>query len=569
MELGRKNLVYSMALAGSMVLFLVGYFMYMLPSLYVDHVMELNLKSIQQQHKNYVEKRSYEDVQVRNSTACYSMEIPKEGSYILITGKAFSAKLIIRDQRVYEILKRCRRKMDSLMAFGKDTLPNTEEGDAGENNPQEWPADMEEELEELAGIFRETIAGDTVLPVEIRLLGLQDLDGMYFGESVRYHYYSDDTVIMETSISDENNHYTNYIAMGQTGESFILSYLPVVAPEMDEIRPIVLQSLPMLGAVILLLVLLFSQMYSKGIVTPLAQLVRHTEEMKGAKDFSVERLSEKWPGRKDEIRTLADTLDDFYLRIKEGYQELEEENRRQEIFLRASSHQLKTPVAAALLLVDGMINEVGKYKDKERYLPEVKQQLLSMRKMVEDILYLNHCAENMQPVQVDLARLAEEKAGAYRVVLADRKISVNLVTGKEFRIHTDEAMAGQIIDNLLSNAVNYTPDGGKIEISLCHEETGQKPGNTTFQKHPSAAAAGIRIENFGVTIPEELLQHIIEPFVSGNHGRSSGGIRSHGLGLYIASYYAKKLGASLSVYNGENSVTAELLFMTIEEYKKG
>ena len=78
-----------MLLAGVMLLFLVGYFINMLPSLYVDYVMEQNLRSVCEQHRAYVESGSYEGVRVRNSTACYSLEIPMEGEYLLITGKSF------------------------------------------------------------------------------------------------------------------------------------------------------------------------------------------------------------------------------------------------------------------------------------------------------------------------------------------------------------------------------------------------------------------------------------------------------------------------------------------------
>ena len=63
-----------------------------------------------------------------------------------------------------------------------------------------------------------------------------------------------------------------------------------------------------------------------------------------------------------------------------------DQNKRQEVFLRASSHQLKTPVAASLLLVEGMIDEVGKYKDTKEYLPKVKIQLESMRKIIDELL---------------------------------------------------------------------------------------------------------------------------------------------------------------------------------------
>lgn len=86
-------------------------------------------------------------------------------------------------------------------------------------------------------------------------------------------------------------------------------------------------------------------------------------------------------------------------------------------------------------------------------------------------------------------------------------------------------------------------------------ETEAEAGRTEIE----TGRRGIQIRNFGVTIPEELLPHIFEPFVSGNHGRTATA-GSHGLGLYIASYYAKKLGISLSVTNQEDSVVTEILF---------
>lgn len=67
MKLGRKNLLYSMTLAGILMLLLIGYFICMLPSLYVNHVMEQNLKSIREQHKAYMETGSYEGVGDRKS----------------------------------------------------------------------------------------------------------------------------------------------------------------------------------------------------------------------------------------------------------------------------------------------------------------------------------------------------------------------------------------------------------------------------------------------------------------------------------------------------------------------
>lgn len=560
MRLGRKNLLYSMALAGVMMLFLVGYFIYMLPSLYVDHVMEQNLRSIYEQHRAYMESGSYDGVRVRNATACFSVEIPAEGDSLLVTGKTFSAEIVLKDKRIAELLDSCREKLEAGEILGEPDAGLQGMGTGGReaaDSPAKadqgtWRLELADEAEALEEILKEAVSDAGSFPVEVRLLSSNGIEEEFFNESIKVHTYSGGLVIMESSIEDAHNRYANYVAVEQTENSTVLSYLPVVAPDVDEIRPVVLQSLPMLGAVLVLLVLLFSQMYSRGIVGPILRLARHAEEMEHARNFEVPRLSEEWPDRKDEVRELADTLDDFYRKIRESYQELEEknreleeENRRQEIFLRASSHQLKTPIAAALLLVEGMMNEIGRYRETKVYLPKVKEQLLSMRKMVEEILYLNHCAENRKLQQTDVGGLLMQRLQSYQVELADRGIQTAVSGAESLSLYTDEMMITQILDNLLSNAVKYTPQGGYINIGL--KGSGGK------------GKAEIRIQNSGAPIDGELLPHIFEPFVRGSQEGASS-LDSHGLGLYIASYYAKKLGITISVQNGEGCVIAALVF---------
>ena len=146
-----------------------------------------------------------------------------------------------------------------------------------------------------------------------------------------------------------------------------------------------------------------------------------------------------------------------------------------------------------------------------------------------------------------MGKLLEERLRSCQVALADKGIAVDVPENMVFAAKTDEMIISQILDNLLSNAVRYTPEGGHIRIAYL--ETG-------------GCGRRILIENFGVTIPEELAPHILEPFVSGSHQADASGIRSHGMGLYIASYYARKLGVRLEVRNGEagDSVVAELKF---------
>lgn len=483
----QKNLFYSLLLAGFLLLFLVSYFIYMVPSLYVEHLMDENLTSIRKQHRTYVETGSYENIRVKNPTACFSIRIPKQGNAIFLAGKSFSLQITLTDPDFQEKL----HKYQSLLfeAWSEGSSP-----DSG------TLPDMDEFFDEWNTLFQDAMPDSGFLPVDIQFLQIQDLDTEYKNEYFRYHAISDSFAIWEAGVEDTNNSYTNYIAIEKLDDALVISLLPTITPDINEIRPVVLQSLPALAAVVLLLVLLFSLIYSKGIIAPANRLI-----MKSYEELEMKNKA------------------------------LAEENKRQEIFLRASSHQLKTPVSAALLLVDGMIGKVGKYCDTSLYLPKVKEQLLSMRKMTEDILSLNHLKSQLQIQELDLDALLDSRLSICQAAISDKQLAISHTSNAGGRIFTDERVATLLLDNLLSNAINYTPSGQKVEIRTA-------PGM-------------VQIQNYGTRIPDDLLPHIFDPFVSGSHG--TGG---HGLGLYIASYYAPMVNAALSVTNDGESVLAVLSF---------
>lgn len=481
--LDHKNRLYSILLALLLLCFLVGYFLYMLPSLYVDYRMEQNLKSVKAQHEAYVKNGSYEGIKVSNPAACVSLEIPYEGDSVFLTGSAFHLELTARESYAKTILG----ELQTLLSRYRD-ISSFQEDDS-----EQWTDDLEAVFDRWRELLEAQKTDSFPLPFTVSA-AFQDT-AEYQGQYTKIHTASDRYLIVEAVAADNANTYTSYFAMEDTGGSFVLTLFTSMTPDMNEIRPVVLQSLPMICAVILLLVLLFSQLYSRGILSPL------------------------------------------YSALESQNEALEAENKRQEIFMRASSHKLKTPLSAALLLLDGMINQVGKYRDTEVYLPKVKSQLLSMRRMVEDILSLNHCKEQLQLQSLNLIPLLNQCLSAHRIAIADKKLQISLPAVGELFVMTDEALFAQILDNLLSNAVKYTPAGESIAIQ--------------------ADAHMLSIQNHGVTIPEDILPHIFDPFVSGNH---EGVATGHGLGLYIAAYYAKQLQLSLTVENRSDSVAATIHF---------
>lgn len=510
MGLSKKTFLYSIIMAVLMVVFVLGYFVLMLPSLYVNQMKKDNLESIVNVQKGYMKERSYKNLTVKNPTGSATLEIPMHGNKIYLAGKAFKVTLEIKDKEIQGELEKLRKyisepeKMKNMEEAGFDIELLKRKVVLSQEMVEKFPVSFHIQTDDSEELFQEK-------------------------GTMKRHVVSKALVVYEGSISDKNNDYMTYIAIGKTDDAAIISFLPVTTPQMHEIKPIVISSLPMIAAVIFFLVLIASQLFSKRIVHPIIRLAKYAEDIKETANMEFVPLKIQ---EQDEIGDLGRTLNELYEELQKNYQKLKAENKRQEVFLRASSHQLKTPITAALLLTDGMINEIGKYKDREAYLPEVKKQLLLMRKIVEDVLHLNHCTENIQREKVDLQKLTENVLSSYQIQIAEKRQLLKQCGSKSF-VWTDGEIMKKIVDNLISNAVSYTPEGEKIEIQYKEQE--------------------LVITNCGTAIEQELLPHIYEPFVSSDSRQ-----KGKGLGLYVSFYYAEVLGWKIKIENVAEGVRTRL-----------
>lgn len=516
MKLSKKTFCYSIMIALVLVVFVVLYFAFMLPSLYVDYMEKEYLESVVKVQEAYSKNKSYQGVEVKNPTGSASLEIPYEGKEIYLAGKAFRLTIELKDQELLKFVGELRESVRTADNFADMKIPDLDFDKLKERLRMEEDGPVSE-------LFSLRLDADKVV------------EGIEYRKE-KIHSISDKIIVFEGGINDGDNDYTTYIAIGKTDDALIFSFLPVMTPQMKEMRSIVTGSIPMITAVVFLLVLIASQWFSGKIVHPVIRLARYAEEVKEAGYTQIAPLDIH---EKDEIGELGAILNELYEKLRQQYQELErknkalaKENKRQEVFLRASSHQLKTPITAALLLTDGMISEIGKYKDTGKYLPEVKRQLLSMRKIVEDILYLNHSADNIRQESVDMNLLVREAVGNHRIQAEEKELELSYKENT-VRIMTDPEIMRKILDNLMSNAVAYTVPGGRITISLWDDS--------------------LKIRNEKAHIPEELLPHIYDPFVS-----SSDSQKGRGLGLYVISYYAELLGIETRIMNDGEGVVAEL-----------
>jgi signal transduction histidine kinase len=528
LNLSKKTFVYSAIISGTIVTLMIAYFVLMLPSLYVDYMSRSNFKTIKSIQENYIKSGNYKNISTSNPAGTATVKIPATGNEVFISNKLASIKVTIKDKELLKVIEKVR-----YYSTHKEEIKEIDKEDFKFTSS-------------IGDVFKNKLFKDD-LPLTFEFLG-NDYKNVYKETSSKFHVVNEETVIYESNVSDGSNYYTNYVAISLHKDDIIISAFAAMTPKIGEIRPIILQSLPMIIATGLLLILISTILFSRKIVNPIEKLVKHAVFMKDNTNREVELM--KIEGQ-DEIAVLGETLNELYLKLNENFVELEkknnylsEQNKRQEVFLRASSHQLKTPVAAALLLVEGMINEIGKYKDTKEHLPKVKLQLQSMRKIIDDILNLNNSMDTIKKESINISEIIDESLLCHEVQVKLKELTFNIE--KEFNlinINTDRKLIFKIVDNLINNAITYTPKQGHIKIILTD--------------------SALTIINYGSFIEEELLPHIFDAFVSSNSEN-----RGHGLGLYIVAYYAKLLNYEVEVRNIDGGVEGSLFFTNAKSFKR-
>jgi len=521
MNLYRKTVVYSLALAAVFMTLLILFFLLLLPSLYVDYTDERNYETTLAQHLSYIDKGAFDRTPTSATLTLAVFDIPKQGSVIEAHSYAFDLEVRLLDERLVGLLDKLRG-----MAQDSGQLPDGD-FDAGFFTEEDWVT-LRDVLSP-AGLSPWSDVLDVSVTTNVTAAGLTMVRASTSAIT--------GGVGMRAMLSDGETNYSTYVMFGETETSYILTGCWALTPRITEIRPIVLQSLPAVAAVTLLVVLLASQFFSGQVVGPVLRIASHVREATERADLPLKPLTVRG---KDEISTLARDIDRTFARLRESYGSLESANRtltlrarQQQVFLKASSHQLKTPLASAMLLLDGVIGKVGKYADADTYLPEVKKQLLSMRSIITEILTIE---DSLAPVVISETKMDELLEGCLAAcrAQAEEKGLELLVSGPGAVWQTDASVTAKIIDNLLSNAVAHTQAGGGIHVEL--------------------SGACLSVRNAPAHIDERMLPHIREPFVTSR--REAGG--GHGLGLYVASYLAEILGCELTVENTDDGVRASL-----------
>jgi signal transduction histidine kinase len=236
-------------------------------------------------------------------------------------------------------------------------------------------------------------------------------------------------------------------------------------------------------------------------------------------------------------------------RLNQLLERLEVSFTRERRFASDVAHELRTPIAE--LRTAAQVALKWPEGDEALLLPlrEALEIALQMDRVVSNLLALARCEAGAQEVAVDIVDLSLAARDSWRpfaAQAASRRLNVMLDT-QVTPAPTDRSLLGQVLSNVFSNAVQYTPAGGDI---VC-----------TFGRRGEQVALTVSNHTEGLTADD--LPHLFEPFWRKDLARSD---RDHaGLGLSLVSAIAERLGIEVAAALPEpDRFALTLLFPTLE-----
>ncbi|MCA1001205.1 sensor histidine kinase [Bacillus thuringiensis] len=312
--------------------------------------------------------------------------------------------------------------------------------------------------------------------------------------------------------------------------------------------------------IVFLVIILLSFYYSKIIVKPLIKMNRVTKKMANF-DFS-EKLpitaDDEIGGLSGSINTLSVNLKDRIDRLNVANTKLQQDIERErqlektrKEFISGVSHELKTPLSVIRSFAEGIKDGVS--KDTSYYTDVILEETENMNRLIVEMLELAKLESGTYKLDMTTFSIGELTQQVYTKLLfsmEEKHLQVNVDADPSILVKANRSRIEQVVVNLLSNAIRYTPDGEKIQVSIIEAEDTVK----------------VEIENTGNPIPEESLEKIWDRFyrLDASRSRHTGGT---GLGLSIVKNILDLHHAEYGVYNTTNSVVFYFNLQKVKEVK--
>ena len=422
------------------------------------------------------------------------------------------------------------------------------------------------EVEELADMLSEELSHIPKEEVQYFIQGYNDILTKQYDDEFAFHLFQSSG--NEIALSDLNeftgNKIDDYKSTDTTREyeiSFADSteaYILLLAKNTNKESQVVLalqKTLPILSVAILLVSVIVAFFYTWYMTKPIKKISKLSKQMA---DMDFSGLCPT--NRTDEIGVLSHSLNDLSKKLAAALSELQEANQKLQAdidmerrlekqrveFFAAASHELKTPITIIKGQLQGMLYQVGRYKDRETYLAQSLEITDTLGKMVQELLTISRLdtpGYTCKKSNLNLSNFIIDRITVFEDLFMQKDLTVEQSISPEIYILGDMQLLQKALDNLLGNAAAYSGAGNQILIKLWKET------ETTT----------LTIENTGAHIPDEAISKLFEPFyrVDQSRNKQTGGT---GLGLYIVKTILDLHGAKIEIANTIQGVIVSVQF---------
>ncbi|MDY4720744.1 MAG: HAMP domain-containing sensor histidine kinase, partial [Clostridium paraputrificum] len=235
-----------------------------------------------------------------------------------------------------------------------------------------------------------------------------------------------------------------------------------------EAKNISLSFLPYTLIVSFIFSIAISYFYTKIIVSPIVEITKVTNNMMKLEKDALLKVKSY-----DEIGSLKNQINTLYIRLLGVIDDLDKKNKEiielekmKVEFLRSTSHELKTPLASLRIILENMKYNVGKYKDRDKYLSVSIETIDKLTKMTVEILKVSSFQElkddkELLNINQEVKTILED----YMVLSNNKNIEINNFLDEE-EIYMSKLALRKVLANLVSNAVKYSYANGKINIGV-------------------------------------------------------------------------------------------------------
>ncbi len=251
-----------------------------------------------------------------------------------------------------------------------------------------------------------------------------------------------------------------------------------------------------------------------------------------------ERLDESTPGEVGELATAFNRM----------AAELERVEERRRSLVATVAHEFRTPLSSLRGYVEGL--QDGAFEADTETLESCSRQISRLRRLVDDLALISRVEAGVQ--QVDpretrlstlFAQLEAEQSRAFAEKGVRLKVPVN-----DDVIFADPDRTGQVLSNIVRNALRHSPPGGEVVV-----QTTYSPGGPRSADPPCLV---IEVRDSGEGIAPEALPHVFERFYRADAARSRSDDDGVGIGLTIAKYFVEAQGGCISVESRAGEGTA-------------